>query len=218
VNDQFGCLLPFGRAWPFSATLFLVSGIWVRLVQSARPDRWPRRQAFQARDLRAQSLDLRLLLGQSPATGASTRGVRCSGGTSIPAIVIGLAPSMYHKKHQNRPPSKGQFHGIIEKLHFVYLSATAAQYLAERHVSLVGVDYLSVGGFRADGVETHQAPAQSRRLDHRGLEPEAGPTRDSTAPLLAAEGPRRRRRAGSGARTSHSPIEQRRAMMEALRE
>jgi arylformamidase len=39
----------------------------------------------------------------------------------------------------------------------VYLSATAAQYLAERHVSLVGVDYLSVGGFRADGVETHQA-------------------------------------------------------------
>jgi hypothetical protein len=27
-----------------------------------------------------------------------------------------LAPSMYHKKHQNRPPSKDQFHGIIEKL------------------------------------------------------------------------------------------------------
>ena len=40
---------------------------------------------------------------------------------------------------------------------FVYLSATAAQYLAERQIPLVGVDYLSVGGFRADGVETHQA-------------------------------------------------------------
>ena len=40
---------------------------------------------------------------------------------------------------------------------FVYLSATAAQYLAQRQVRLVGVDYLSVGGFRADGVETHQA-------------------------------------------------------------
>jgi arylformamidase len=40
---------------------------------------------------------------------------------------------------------------------FVYLSAKAAQYLAERQVRLVGVDYLSVGGFRADGVETHQA-------------------------------------------------------------
>jgi arylformamidase len=39
---------------------------------------------------------------------------------------------------------------------FVYLSATAAQYLVERQVGLVGVDYLSVGGFRADGVETHQ--------------------------------------------------------------
>jgi arylformamidase len=40
---------------------------------------------------------------------------------------------------------------------FVYLWATAAQYLVERQVGLVGVDYLSVGGFRADGVETHQA-------------------------------------------------------------
>ena len=40
---------------------------------------------------------------------------------------------------------------------FVYLSATAAQYLVERQVRLVGVDYLSVGGFSADGVETHQA-------------------------------------------------------------
>ena len=40
---------------------------------------------------------------------------------------------------------------------FVYISATAAQYLAERQVRLVGVDYLSVGGFRADGLETHQA-------------------------------------------------------------
>ena len=40
---------------------------------------------------------------------------------------------------------------------FVYISAAAAQYLAERQVRLVGVDYLSVGGFRFDGAETHQA-------------------------------------------------------------
>jgi len=44
---------------------------------------------------------------------------------------------------------------------FVYLSAAAAQYLAERQVRLVGVDYLSVGGFRADGVETHQVLLQA---------------------------------------------------------
>ena len=44
---------------------------------------------------------------------------------------------------------------------FVYISATAAEYLAERQVRLVGVDYLSVGGFRADGVETHQALLQA---------------------------------------------------------
>jgi hypothetical protein len=40
---------------------------------------------------------------------------------------------------------------------FVYISAAGARYLAERRVRLVGVDYLSVGGFRADGVETHRA-------------------------------------------------------------
>jgi arylformamidase len=44
---------------------------------------------------------------------------------------------------------------------FVYLSAAAAQYLADRQVRLVGIDYLSVGGFRADGVETHQALLQA---------------------------------------------------------
>jgi arylformamidase len=40
---------------------------------------------------------------------------------------------------------------------FVYISQAAARYLAERQVKLVGVDYLSVGGFHRDGVETHQA-------------------------------------------------------------
>src|SRR5438874_2630846 len=40
---------------------------------------------------------------------------------------------------------------------FVYISHEAAQYLAERHVQTVGVDYLSVGGFYKDGAETHHA-------------------------------------------------------------
>jgi arylformamidase len=39
---------------------------------------------------------------------------------------------------------------------FVYISETAAEYLAERQVRLIGVDYLSVGGFHADGVKIHQ--------------------------------------------------------------
>lgn len=45
--------------------------------------------------------------------------------------------------------------GFVED--FVYISAAAAEYLAERQVRLVGIDYLSVGGFSADGRETHQA-------------------------------------------------------------
>jgi arylformamidase len=39
---------------------------------------------------------------------------------------------------------------------FVSLSADAARYLARRRVSLVGIDYLSVGGPNNDGRETHE--------------------------------------------------------------
>jgi arylformamidase len=38
---------------------------------------------------------------------------------------------------------------------FVYISKEAAQYLVDREIQTVGVDYLSVGGFKKDGVETH---------------------------------------------------------------
>ena len=40
---------------------------------------------------------------------------------------------------------------------FVYIAHEAAQYLASVGVQLVGVDYLSVGGFAVDGPESHQA-------------------------------------------------------------
>ncbi len=40
---------------------------------------------------------------------------------------------------------------------FVYISQEAARYLATQQVQTVGVDYLSVGGFFRDGVETHHA-------------------------------------------------------------
>lgn len=39
---------------------------------------------------------------------------------------------------------------------FVYISAAAAQFLVDRRVRTVGIDYLSVGGYMHDGVETHQ--------------------------------------------------------------
>jgi arylformamidase len=40
---------------------------------------------------------------------------------------------------------------------FVYISQEAARYLASCGIQTVGIDYLSVGGFWRDGVETHQA-------------------------------------------------------------
>ena len=38
---------------------------------------------------------------------------------------------------------------------FVFLSTEAAHFLAERKVQLVGVDYLSVGGYQKNGAEVH---------------------------------------------------------------
>jgi arylformamidase len=44
---------------------------------------------------------------------------------------------------------------------FVFISREAAAYLAQRRVRTVGVDYLSVGGFREDAEETHLALLQA---------------------------------------------------------
>jgi arylformamidase len=40
---------------------------------------------------------------------------------------------------------------------FIFIARDAAEYLAESGVRCVGVDYLSVGGYKEDAVETHQA-------------------------------------------------------------
>jgi arylformamidase len=40
---------------------------------------------------------------------------------------------------------------------FVYLTPEAAELLAERKVRTVGVDYLSVGGYKRNGAATHHA-------------------------------------------------------------
>jgi len=39
---------------------------------------------------------------------------------------------------------------------FVHIGRDAAQYIADSGVRLVGVDYLSVGGYKKDGAETHR--------------------------------------------------------------
>ena len=40
---------------------------------------------------------------------------------------------------------------------YVYVTPEAARFLAERGVRTIGVDYLSVGGYKKDGAETHRA-------------------------------------------------------------
>lgn len=40
--------------------------------------------------------------------------------------------------------------------HFVHLSADAARFLADCRVRTIGVDYLSIGAYQGDGIETHQ--------------------------------------------------------------
>lgn len=59
---------------------------------------------------------------------------------------------------------------------FVFIAQDAARYLAECSILCVGVDYLSVGGFREDGPETHHALLEAgiwiiEGLNLRGIEP-----------------------------------------------
>jgi arylformamidase len=58
---------------------------------------------------------------------------------------------------------------------FVALDASGARFLADRRVSLVGVDYLSVGLFQGDGVETHQILLKSGIWILEGLNLAAAP-------------------------------------------
>ena len=39
---------------------------------------------------------------------------------------------------------------------FVHCNAAGARYLVERKVQTIGIDYLSIGAYEGDGVETHQ--------------------------------------------------------------
>jgi arylformamidase len=48
-----------------------------------------------------------------------------------------------------------QTQGFVED--FVFISKEGASFLAQRGVALVGVDYLSVGGYKREGHETHLA-------------------------------------------------------------
>ena len=59
---------------------------------------------------------------------------------------------------------------------FVFISQDGARYLAECGVRAVGVDYLSVGGYREDGLETHEALLGAgiwiiEGLNLKGIEP-----------------------------------------------
>jgi arylformamidase len=68
---------------------------------------------------------------------------------------LGLAPGervLFKTLNSSRAWQTDEF---IED--FVYVSQEAARYLVDCGVRTVGVDYLSVGGFHKDGVETHEA-------------------------------------------------------------
>lgn len=52
--------------------------------------------------------------------------------------------------------SQAAWHHLDFQPGFVGINASGAQYLVDQGVSLIGVDYLSVGMFQGDGKETHQ--------------------------------------------------------------
>src|SRR5262249_15253255 len=69
---------------------------------------------------------------------------------------------------------------------FVYIARDAAEHLAECRIRSVGVDYLSVGGFHQDLVETHEVLLGAgiwimEGLNLNGIEP--GPSELICLPL-----------------------------------
>ena len=44
---------------------------------------------------------------------------------------------------------------------YVFLSMEAAAYLVDKGIRLVGIDYLSIGGYQSDGIDTHKVPLQA---------------------------------------------------------
>lgn len=59
---------------------------------------------------------------------------------------------------------------------FVFLSREAARFLADRGPRVIGVDYLSVGGFKVDSIETHRILLEAgiwiiEGLDLSGVKP-----------------------------------------------
>ena len=110
--------------------------------------------------------------------------------TMGPARVIGIEDPVSVKREELEPHGIGRGERVLFKTlnsarrwwaedfmeDFVYVSEGAALYLAELGVRTVGVDYLSVGGFLEDGVETHQALLGAgiwviEGLDLSGVEP-----------------------------------------------
>jgi len=58
---------------------------------------------------------------------------------------------------------------------FVFISESAAQHLADSGVQTVGVDYLSVGGYHADGARIHQILFEAGIWIIEGLDLSAAP-------------------------------------------
>ncbi|KUG28787.1 metal-dependent hydrolase [hydrocarbon metagenome] len=93
---------------------------------------------------------------------------------------------------------------------FTYVAEDAARFLAEKKVRLVGVDYLSVGGFHDDGAATHRILLEAgiwlvEGLDLSGLSP--GPVELICLPLklVGTEGAPARAVARPLGRPDHGP-------------
>lgn len=63
----------------------------------------------------------------------------------------GVRRVVFKTRNSHRPEGQKEF-----LKDFVHIAVDAARFLVQRGVRCVGVDYLSVGGYERDGVETHR--------------------------------------------------------------
>jgi arylformamidase len=72
---------------------------------------------------------------------------------AVSSVAVGLGERIIFKTRN----SEAEWWSEAFKEDFVYLTPEAAELLAERKVRTVGIDYLSVGGYKRNGAATHRA-------------------------------------------------------------
>ena len=129
-------------------------------------------------------LPLNLLIGRARVVEIGTRG-------PITAADLAAAGLREDLRVLFRTPNSALWNSTVFHEDYAHLTEAAARYLVEQGVKLVGIDYLSIEGYKAPGAPAHRALLGSGVIIIEGLnlaEAEAGMYEMYCLPLPVAGG------------------------------